>query len=131
MKKYKQSVEFKIPVEQSFYNYIRNKIDVEGLPSIGFFITDLPTTKKYLPLTGAPVSMFNNAVYYRTIPASEGRTHIPLWRSKGYFKISNNTAISKITSFNDPIVKELTPSCTILERNGESVHVQTDYLIME
>jgi hypothetical protein len=81
------------------------------------------------PVPGAPVSMFSNAVYWRTVPLSQGRTHIPAWRAKGYFKVKGNEALCKITSFNDCIVDQLIPSTTVLKKNGESLEIATDYLL--
>jgi hypothetical protein len=91
---------------------------------VGSFIqvTFIPT------VPGAPVSLFNNALYWRTVPASQGRTHIPPWRAKGYFKIGTEV-LGKITSFNDPLVKELIPSTTIIQNGIDKLEITTDYIL--
>ncbi|MDD5649112.1 MAG: hypothetical protein PHF86_01655 [Candidatus Nanoarchaeia archaeon] len=81
------------------------------------------------PVPGVPESLFNNAVYWRTLPATQGRTHISPWRAKGYFKI-NGEITGKITSFRDPLIEQLTPSFTILQKEKESLKIQTDYLLV-
>jgi hypothetical protein len=85
------------------------------------------------PIPGAPVSMFNNTLYWRTVPASQGRTHIAPWRAKGFFKIGANVSdvVAKITSFNDPIVADLIPSTTILQNGTTELEISTDYLLID
>jgi hypothetical protein len=82
------------------------------------------------PIPGAPTSMFNNTLYWRTVPASQGRTHIAPWRARGFFKIGTDV-VTKITSFNDPIVSELIPSVTILEDGDTKLTISTDYLLID
>jgi hypothetical protein len=57
------------------------------------------------PIPGSPEGHFNNTLYWRTIPYSNGRTHIAPWRSKGFLKIDrSNKAMSKLASFRDPMI---------------------------
>lgn len=89
-------------------------------------ITFVPT------VPGAPIALFGNAVYWRTVPASQGRTHIPPWRAKGYLKVgAGNEVTSKVVSFNDPIVSELIPSKTIIRNGSCELEIETDYLIID
>lgn len=83
------------------------------------------------PVPGAPTTLFNNTVYYRTLPASEARTHMPAWRAKGYLKIyEDGSAKVKITNFHDKeVLDNLWSAKVLMEGNGHDVEVQTDYLI--
>lgn len=82
------------------------------------------------PVPGAPLTMFNNAIYYRTLPLSEARTHMPAWRSKGYLKINEHGQIkAKITNFHEKeIIDNLTPAVTELIDGDNKVVLRTDYL---
>jgi hypothetical protein len=85
-------------------------------------------------IPGAPTSMFNNTLYYRTIPASEGRSHIAPWRAKGYLQITNNVVKAKITSWNDrAVISELIPGTVVLtDQDGkDSVTIKTDSYIYD
>jgi len=64
------------------------------------------------PIPGSPVSMFNNVLYYRTVPANQGRTHIAPWRAKGYLEIDvDNSVKAKVTSWsNTEIIEGLNPA---------------------
>ncbi len=83
------------------------------------------------PVPGAPESMFSSTLYYRTLPLSEAKTHMPAWRSKGYLKISNNNEVkAKITSFsNEEVTKNLQCNTVKIISGGASVEVQADYLL--
>lgn len=79
------------------------------------------------PIPGAPSTMFNNTLYYRTLPLSEARSHMPAWRAKGYLKIDSYGNIkSKITNFGDiELINKLT-NATITIAN--SVDIKIDYI---
>lgn len=82
------------------------------------------------PIPGAPATIFNNTVYWRTLPLSDGRTHIPAWRAKGFFNINGNEIKSKITSFgNYEILPLLHPGKVHLSDGDLSVEVEVDYLL--
>lgn len=97
----------------------------------------MSTVKGYLqatfahPIPSAPESMFSTTLYYRTIDASNGRTHVSPWRGKGYLKISDSSskAIPKVVSFHDDIVNHLIPHTFSLENDTVSVEIKSDYLI--
>jgi hypothetical protein len=101
--------------------------------------TAAPTTKigSYIqisyvqPIPGAPTSMTNNTLYYRTLPLSEARSHMPAWRSKGYLKIApDGKAVAKITNFHDAeTINQLIPSKVRLGDDGSYVDVHADYLL--
>jgi hypothetical protein len=106
----------------------RYDLDAKGEPrtAVGKFIQLTYTP----PIPGSPASLFSNAVYWRTVPESQGRTHISPWRAKGYLKISGNEIKNKITSFGNEIISQLTPSITTLEgKNGETVDIDCDYIV--
>lgn len=79
------------------------------------------------PVPGAPVALTSRNIYYRTIPEKLSRNHMPAWRSKGYFKITDDEASPRLASFHEKV--ELTPQTTVLSRAGESVTINTDYLL--
>lgn len=79
------------------------------------------------PVPGAPISLSSRDIAYRTIPEKISRSHMPAWRSKGYFKITEDEASPRLASFNELL--DLTPGEVVLSRAGESVTIQTDYLL--
>lgn len=83
------------------------------------------------PVPGAPTDMFNNTLYYRTVPMSEARTHMPAWRAKGFLKMDQyGKAVTKLTNFNDrELIDMLTPAIVRLGDEKKYVDVQTDYLV--
>lgn len=85
-------------------------------------------------IPGAPVNLFNNTIYWRTVPLSQARTHVQPWRGLGYLKIGNDNSVSsKVTSPYDAITSELIPSTTILksEKDNLEVSVSTPYLLVD
>lgn len=105
----------------------RYDLDANGAPVKGGSI-QLNFTQ---PVPGAPANMFNNTLYYRTVPMSEARTHMPAWRSKGYFKINSQGAIkAKITSFGDSeTLSQLIPATVDIEHENKSVTIRADYVL--
>lgn len=93
--------------------------DVDGRLQINF-VNPIPDT---------PKGMFDTALYYRTMPTSESRTHIAPWRGKGYLKIDGNIICTKMVSWNDPRVSELINSRVSLEEGAMHVELQTDFFI--
>lgn len=82
------------------------------------------------PVKSLPEGYNRNYVYYRTLPMSSARTHIPAWRAKGYFKIQGNTVTPKLTTFNDSELIEKLHIAQVSVSNGiNTVIVQTDYLL--
>ena len=83
------------------------------------------------PIPGAPQTMFNNTLYYRTLPFSEARSHMPAWRSKGYLKIEpSGKATAKITNWHDKeTLEQLVPSVVMLGDEHLHVNVRADYLL--
>lgn len=83
------------------------------------------------PIPGVPKTMFNNTLYYRTLPLSEARSHMPAWRSKGYLKIDSKGEVkAKITSWNDKeTIDQLTKSKIQVVDGDLSVDIQSDYLL--
>lgn len=82
------------------------------------------------PIKGLPEGYNHNYIYYRTLPMSSARTHIPAWRAKGYFKIQGNTLTPKLTTFSDAeLIQKLIPASVSLSNGINTVRVQTDYLL--
>jgi len=81
------------------------------------------------PVPGAPDGLFNNTLYYRTIPASMARTHIAPWRSKGYLQMVGETITPKLVHPGMSI-SDLVPSIVTLVNEDDftdKLVVQTDY----
>lgn len=79
------------------------------------------------PIPGAPAGMFNNTLYYRTVPQSNGRTHIAPWRAKGYLSIEvDNSVKMKVTSWgNAELIESLTPATVQID---DRLTIDTDYI---
>ena len=97
---------------------------IEGDPYIG--ISFVP------PIPGAPVSLFSNTLYYRTVPMKDGRTHIAPWRAKGYLEIGDGDEVKvKVTSWRYEVVADLSPAKVELSDRGEVITIDTDYLLKD
>jgi hypothetical protein len=82
------------------------------------------------PVKGIPEGYNYNYLFYRTLPLSQARTHMPAWRGKGYFKINGNELVAKITSFGDvDTISQLITSEVELCDTERKVIIQTDYLL--
>lgn len=81
------------------------------------------------PVPAAPDGLFNNTLYYRTIPNSHGRTHISPWRCKGYLEITGDRVHTKIINPGSRI-EELNESVTVLTDDNDKnvVELSTDYV---
>lgn len=84
------------------------------------------------PIKGLPLGYDYHYIYYRTLPLSCARTHIPAWRAKGYFKIEENNEITpKLTTFNDKeIINNLNEATILFKGEKEEICIKTDYLII-
>lgn len=80
------------------------------------------------PVPGVPSSIGERRIHYRTLPENMARTHIPPWRAHGYLKIEGNTVTPKLASWSEHL--DLYPSTVEFERDGESVLVQADELLI-
>jgi hypothetical protein len=82
------------------------------------------------PIKGLPEGYNYNYIYYRTLPMSQARTHMPAWRSKGYFKITGNTICAKLASWNDTeLINSLIPAEFELTDGTDKVVINTYYLL--
>jgi len=83
------------------------------------------------PIPGAPVTMFNNTLYYRTVSASESRTHIPAWRAAGYLSIAKDNSVkTKIAGFHDrEVLSQLVDGKVRVGEKDQFVEVSTNYLV--
>lgn len=85
------------------------------------------------PVPGSPATIAQNNVYWRTVPSSDGRTHISPWRAKGYLVITTDNVVrSKITSFqNTELISELECDSVTISNEKHSVEVKVDYIIQD
>jgi hypothetical protein len=79
---------------------------------------------------GAPNSLFNNTLYYRTVPESSGRTHVAPWRGKGYLELlDGDVAISKMVNTGIEAPKFTRDSVTLTSNDEKiSVLIRADYV---
>lgn len=84
-------------------------------------------------IPGAPTSMFNNTLYYRTIDMKDGKTHIAPWRSKGFLEIQpDGSAKVKVTSWgNKEVIDQLSDAQVEITEGNDSVIVCAEYLIKD
>lgn len=84
------------------------------------------------PIPGAPKSLNGNTLYWRSMPASNSRSHIAPWRGKGYLKIggSSGEVKGKIVSWRDEIIKDLQPFTLEIGSKEASVKVKADYIVI-
>lgn len=83
------------------------------------------------PVPGTPDSLASRRLYYRTLPASMARSHMPGWRAKGYLRIGEGTVTPKITSFQDLPSDLHQCVVTLTSDDGEcSTDLQTDYQLV-
>lgn len=85
------------------------------------------------PIPDAPVSLFNNVLYYRTVPMKDGKTHIAPWRAKGYLEINENNEVKiKVTSWsNKDEIEMLQQSQIQFCEDNLAITVDTDYHVKE
>jgi hypothetical protein len=81
------------------------------------------------PIPGAPESLTNKRIYYRTMSAKYTRDHMPPWRGRGYLRIHNdNTTTPAITSFNNQL--DFSSELVELSGNDTKVDMLIDYVLM-
>jgi hypothetical protein len=82
------------------------------------------------PIKGLPEGYNSRYVYWRTLPLSCARTHIPPWRAKGYVKIAGDSVTPKLTTFGDrETIDALVPSKIKIETGGRTIVLGSDYVI--
>ena len=105
----------------------RHQLKMTGVPEYWKHFILLSFTP---PIKGLPEGYNANYIYYRTLPASQARTHISPWRGKSYFKIYGNNLCPKMTSWNDyELIAQLIPSQVQLSNEKHTVTIQTDYIV--
>ncbi len=81
------------------------------------------------PAPGAPQGIIERRVHYRTVHTEYSRDHVPPWRAKGYYRITNEgTPTPAVTSWFDT-KKHFNPCELILSGGSERIQVQTDYVL--
>lgn len=69
---------------------------------------------------------FPRRIHYRTIPRELTTKHMPPWRAKGYFVISDCGICPKLASFSEE--RDYTAHSLILERGDEQAQITSDYV---
>mgnify|MGYP003433826117 FL=1 len=82
------------------------------------------------PVPGAPEGIFNNTLYYRTIPGNMARTHIAPWRAKGYLQISESYNTPKLVFPGTKISDIIKGKTLLVDENDENkfVEISTDHV---
>jgi len=80
------------------------------------------------PVTGEPKNRTTTRIYYRTVPLSHTKKHLPFWRAKGYLKLNGNARIS-LATWNEKL--DLIPFEVQLSRGEDTVTIKADYMIVE
>ncbi len=78
------------------------------------------------PVPGAPRDLIARDIYYRTVPLRYAATHMPPWRSRGYFKI-NGEAVPKLANWYDDLPFHFTS--VRLVRGSISVDIVTPFIL--
>lgn len=73
---------------------------------------------------------FPRRVYYRTCPENMTSNHIPAWRAKGYFKVSEDgdSAVTKLASFN-ALPPNLHSNVLTFSNGTIETNVTADYIL--
>lgn len=81
-----------------------------------------------LPVPGLPAGLADARLYYRTLPLSYARTHMPAWRAKGYVVIGNDNSVTpKLASWFEP--RDYTPLKVRLSSEHATVCIESDYIL--
>lgn len=107
---------------------VRYDLNGRANPSESFIQINFAT-----PVPGAPTSIFNNTLYYRTVPMKDGRTHIAPWRSKGYLEIQPDNSIKvKVTNWgNKELIEEMTPAYVEMKDGDNTIVIEADYIVKD
>ena len=80
------------------------------------------------PTAGDDMKRTATRLFYRTVPMSHTKKHLPFWRAKGYLKLNGQARIS-LATWHEPL--ELTPFEVELSRGTDTVTIRADYMIEE
>lgn len=108
---------------------VRHKLDMTGKQSMwthGFIqLAFVP------PIPGIPDGYNKNYIYYRTMPESKCRSHMPPWRAKGYLRINDLTGETKIcpklANWHDP--QEYNRMDITITNGDKTVTISADYIL--
>lgn len=79
------------------------------------------------PVPGLPLGQVDRRIYYRTLPDTMAKTHIPPWRARGFLKIEGREIKMKLDNF-DPALELI--ECSVDFGDGEqTVNVRTPHLV--
>lgn len=85
------------------------------------------------PVPGAPEAIFNNTLYYRTIPGNLARTHIAPWRAKGYLAMIDDQVTPKLVNPGAETKELRSNTVMLVNENNETdtLLIQADYTYSE
>lgn len=78
------------------------------------------------PVPGIPRSLVSTRLYFRTVPLSHTKRHMPFWRAKGVLKLNGSARIS-LFSWNEPF--DYNPFSVRFSNEAEGVMVRSDYVL--
>ncbi len=116
-----------------YFGGSKARYDLGGRGNPTSMVTSFIQINFATPVPNAPVSLFNNTLYYRTVPTNHGRTHIAPWRSKGFLEIDvDNTVKVKVTNWGNKDLIDSLCSAQVEATDGTNkVLVSVDYLCKE
>lgn len=79
---------------------------------------------------GISEDLHSNRIYYRTVPMSNTKVHLPFWRAKGYFKITENNDVRISLSNWYDLPQDLQENYINLERSNTTLSLKADYLLI-
>lgn len=81
----------------------------------------------FAPIVPGTDAHFARRVQYRTMPSTLTRNHMAPWRSKGYLAIADDGTVEpQLAHMNEE--RPYNENVTVIERDGLSVEVRTDYI---
>jgi hypothetical protein len=70
-------------------------------------------------------------IFYRTVPRSQGRLHVPPWRARGILKIKDDKPRFSTMRWPDAQAADLSHGKITISRQSDEVVLQADYLIID
>ena len=80
------------------------------------------------PIPGIPKSLVSTRLYYRTVPLSQSKRHMPFWRAKGILKLNGEVRVS-LLNWSEPA--DLNPFVLVFSNGQDMVTVKSDYVLVD
>ncbi len=80
------------------------------------------------PVPGIPKSMITTRLYYRTVPLSQTKRHMPFWRAKGFVVLNGGTRIS-LANWNEARSLDFNKFVVKITDGIDFVNICADYIV--